>query len=131
MDGCVGAWASGWTTSYGPATCADHSEQRGGHLRLCRRHPATPQWEGAADGPEKRKLAQALAARLEQRWSHGGVVHHGQGKWYPGEDLPALERRDHLASGRPGDLGRPLAAGNPWDFPVVEPGSKAAHSAPC
>ena len=40
---------------------------------------ATPQWEGAADGPEKRALAQQLAARLEQRWAAGGVVHHGQG----------------------------------------------------
>ena len=49
---------------------------------------STPQWESAADGPEKRELARLLADRLEQRWAPGGVVHHGQGKWYPGEDLP-------------------------------------------
>ena len=90
---------------------------------------ATPQWEGAADGPEKRKLAQALAARLEQRWSHGGVVHHGQGKWYPGEDLP---RWNIAITWRPDGLAiwddRALLA-NPWDAPVVEPGSNAAQRA--
>ncbi|MBB1502990.1 transglutaminase family protein [Propioniciclava sp. MC1683] len=47
-----------------------------------------PQWESAADGAEKRELASRLAARLTDRWGRGGIVHHGQGKWYPGEELP-------------------------------------------
>ncbi|MCW3159274.1 DUF2126 domain-containing protein [Micropruina sonneratiae] len=90
---------------------------------------ATPQWEGAADGPEKRALARQLAARLEQRWAPGGVVHHGQGKWYPGEDLPrwniAITWR---SDGVPIWEDRSLLA-NPWDEPSVEPGSAEAQTA--
>ena len=48
----------------------------------------SPQWEGAADGPEKRKLARRLAELLRRRWAPGGLTQHGQGKWYPGEPLP-------------------------------------------
>lgn len=49
---------------------------------------ASPQWETAADGDDKRRLALDLARRLRQRWAPEGIVHHGQGKWYPGEPLP-------------------------------------------
>ena len=49
---------------------------------------ATPQWESAADGPEKRERAAELAELLRRRWATGGITHHGQGKWYPGEPLP-------------------------------------------
>ncbi|RHW27340.1 transglutaminase family protein [Nocardioides immobilis] len=49
---------------------------------------STPEWSTEADGPEKRRLAADLAARLRERYGAGGVVHHGQGKWYPGEPLP-------------------------------------------
>ncbi|MFC6343535.1 transglutaminase family protein, partial [Nocardioides hankookensis] len=48
----------------------------------------TPQWNTDADGPEKRELANDLADRLRQVYAVGGVVHRGQGKWYPGEPLP-------------------------------------------
>ncbi|MCX6407616.1 MAG: transglutaminase family protein [Propionibacteriales bacterium] len=46
------------------------------------------QWSTAADGPEKRLLATELAERLREVYAEGGVVHRGQGKWYPGEPLP-------------------------------------------
>lgn len=46
------------------------------------------EWNTAADGPHKRELAGVLAARLRETYALGGVVHRGQGKWYPGEDLP-------------------------------------------
>ncbi len=46
------------------------------------------QWTTDADGPEKRRMAAELATRLKQRWVGDGIVHHGQGKWYPGEPLP-------------------------------------------
>ena len=46
------------------------------------------QWNSDADGPEKRALATTLAERLRATYAQGGVVHRGQGKWYPGEPLP-------------------------------------------
>lgn len=46
------------------------------------------EWNSAADGPLKRKLAYNLALRLKNRFAHGGLLHFGQGKWYPGELFP-------------------------------------------
>jgi uncharacterized protein (DUF2126 family)/transglutaminase-like putative cysteine protease len=48
----------------------------------------TAQWNTDADGPEKRDLAGRLAAGLKEAYANNGVVHRGQGTWYPGEDLP-------------------------------------------
>ncbi len=48
----------------------------------------SPEWNSAADGPLKRKLAYDLALRLKNRFAHGGILHFGQGKWYPGELFP-------------------------------------------
>ncbi len=46
------------------------------------------QWTTAADGQDKRARAEALARRLLERFAPGGLLHHGQGKWYPNEPLP-------------------------------------------
>jgi len=46
------------------------------------------QWNTAADGEHKRELASNLAKRLLDRFGKGGLLHHAQGKWYPGEPLP-------------------------------------------
>ena len=46
------------------------------------------QWNDAALGKHKRELAGDLLLRLWRRFAPGGLLHYGQGKWYPGEPLP-------------------------------------------
>lgn len=46
------------------------------------------EWNSAADGAHKRQLANNLVRRLHNAFGAGGILHYGQGKWYPGEELP-------------------------------------------
>ncbi|MCU1252005.1 MAG: hypothetical protein JWQ49_5034, partial [Edaphobacter sp.] len=50
--------------------------------------PESPQWNIDALGPMKRSRGLALIQCLRERMSPGAMLHYGQGKWYPGEQLP-------------------------------------------
>jgi uncharacterized protein (DUF2126 family)/transglutaminase-like putative cysteine protease len=87
--------------------------------------PDGDEWNTAALGRNKTRLADNLIHRLWRRFAPGGLLHYGQGKWYPGEPLPRwamtcyfrkdgvpVWRRPELVA-RQGDAGGSLAADAP------------------
>ncbi len=46
------------------------------------------QWNTAALGDDKLRLSKELLFKLRDSFSKGGLLHYGQGKWYPGEEIP-------------------------------------------
>lgn len=46
------------------------------------------QWNTDALGAHKLKLAKDLLIRLRDQFAPNGFLHYGQGKWYPGEEIP-------------------------------------------
>ncbi|MGE5945204.1 MAG: DUF2126 domain-containing protein [Betaproteobacteria bacterium] len=50
--------------------------------------PDGAEWNTAALGPTKRQYAADIFHRLREKYAPHGLMHFGQGKWYPGEQLP-------------------------------------------
>jgi len=46
------------------------------------------EWNTTALGENKRRLSENLFRKLKKRWTKGSLIYSGQGKWYPGEQLP-------------------------------------------
>jgi len=64
--------------------------------------PESGQWNLTALGPLKRTRGLSLLRDLRMKTAPGGLLHFGQGKWYPGEALPrwafhCLSRKDEVA----------------------------------
>ena len=85
-----------WATIIGLGNKVDEDLQRG-DVRLTMGGEPTfvsvddmegKEWNTTADGPHKRILGGQLIARLKNAFGAGGLIHKGQGKWYPGEPLP-------------------------------------------
>jgi uncharacterized protein (DUF2126 family)/transglutaminase-like putative cysteine protease len=71
--------------------------------------PESPQWSVEALGAVKRSRGLVLIRRLRERTAPGGLLHFGQGKWYPGEPLPrwafqCISRVDGIPIWEDGDL---------------------------
>jgi uncharacterized protein (DUF2126 family)/transglutaminase-like putative cysteine protease len=78
----------------------------------------SPEWNTGAVGLHKQRLSVELIQRLRTRFGPGGLLHFGQGKWYPGESLPrwaytCLWRKD----------GEPIWSNSKW-LAGGEPDSK-------
>ena len=67
------------------------------------------EWNTEALGPTKRLLSVELMAHLRAKYGQGGLLHFGQGKWYPGEQLPRWSLNLLLAQGRRTGVDRPEA----------------------
>lgn len=46
------------------------------------------QWNTDALGDDKLSLSKNLLLRIRDRFAPNGLLHYGQGKWYPGEEVP-------------------------------------------
>jgi len=81
------------------------------------------EWNTDALGPEKLAAGGKMLRRLQECFAPGALLHYGQGKWYPGEQLPRWSmgcywRNDGLPMWR--DLGLLATDESPTAFGVAD-----------
>ncbi len=82
--------------------------------------PDGAEWNTAALGPNKRARAAELFHRLRAKYAPQGLAHFGQGKWYPGEQLPRWSLNCFWrADGEPIWQDPALIADETWDYGVT------------
>jgi uncharacterized protein (DUF2126 family) len=86
--------------------------------------PEGEEWNTAALGPNKRRLAGDLYHRLRNHYGARGLVHFGQGKWYPGEQLPRWSLNCYWRAD-----GEPIWREDSLIADETQPGEAAAASA--
>jgi uncharacterized protein (DUF2126 family)/transglutaminase-like putative cysteine protease len=84
------------------------------------------EWTVAADGLQKRELANRLAAALADRYAKGGVVQRSEGKWYPGEPLPRWQIGLIWRSDGAQLWNNPALLADPFDHTRSEPSAAAS-----
>ena len=88
--------------------------------------PDSPQWNIEALGSLKRTRGLTLIRCLRERTAPGALLHFGQGKWYPGEQLPrwafhCVSRKDGIPIWEKADLialGRRARIGETSERPI-------------
>ena len=65
------------------------------------------EWNTEAMGPTKRLLSADLMDKLRLKYGDGGLLHYGQGKWYPGEQLPRWSLNLYWRKDKETDLDAP------------------------
>ncbi len=90
------------------------------------------EWNTAALGENKRRMAGELFRRMARRFASGALLHFGQGKWYPGESLPRWALGCYWrADGEPIWNNPELIAQDDRAYRVQRAGSPGVHYASC
>ena len=88
--------------------------------------PDGAEWNTAALGAKKRKLAADLYQRLKNKYAPAGLAHFGQGKWYPGEQLPRWSLNCYWRKdGEPLWVNPRLIADEQTQYPVTDATARA------